>query len=215
MTENASPEQAQGEHDAVTAQSDIYGLGATLWKIVTGCTPGSSTPSDIDNLKMVHVSRCGPLFSIAAKAMSSSPADRYPSANAVAEEVYRFLSDQLVESHEYSVTDRIFQFTRKHSELISAISITGLLLTLMLGGCTLWINHERQLAIAAKEQETQARKLAENARAEEAIVREQAQQRTAQLTGTIQVFADLFAGCLLYTSPSPRDQRGSRMPSSA
>ena len=27
--------------------------------------------------------------------------------------------------------------------------------------------------------------------------------------------ADRFGGCLLYTSPSPRDQRGSRMPSSA
>ena len=27
--------------------------------------------------------------------------------------------------------------------------------------------------------------------------------------------ADWFTGCLLYTSPSPRDQRGSRMPSSA
>ena len=26
---------------------------------------------------------------------------------------------------------------------------------------------------------------------------------------------ELAAGCLLYTSPSPRDQRGSRMPSSA
>ena len=26
---------------------------------------------------------------------------------------------------------------------------------------------------------------------------------------------DLTLGCLLYTSPSPRDQRGSRMPSSA
>ena len=25
----------------------------------------------------------------------------------------------------------------------------------------------------------------------------------------------VFTGCLLYTSPSPRDQRGSRMPSSA
>ena len=25
----------------------------------------------------------------------------------------------------------------------------------------------------------------------------------------------IIAGCLLYTSPSPRDQRGSRMPSSA
>ena len=28
-------------------------------------------------------------------------------------------------------------------------------------------------------------------------------------------FPGLFASCLLYTSPSPRDQRGSRMPSSA
>ena len=27
--------------------------------------------------------------------------------------------------------------------------------------------------------------------------------------------AEEFASCLLYTSPSPRDQRGSRMPSSA
>ena len=29
------------------------------------------------------------------------------------------------------------------------------------------------------------------------------------------LFAGLFLACLLYTSPSPRDQRGSRMPSSA
>ena len=28
-------------------------------------------------------------------------------------------------------------------------------------------------------------------------------------------FSELAHGCLLYTSPSPRDQRGSRMPSSA
>ena len=28
-------------------------------------------------------------------------------------------------------------------------------------------------------------------------------------------FVRLYTGCLLYTSPSPRDQRGSRMPSSA
>ena len=28
-------------------------------------------------------------------------------------------------------------------------------------------------------------------------------------------YAERYGGCLLYTSPSPRDQRGSRMPSSA
>ena len=31
----------------------------------------------------------------------------------------------------------------------------------------------------------------------------------------IQVALNLYAGCLLYTSPSPRDMRRSRMPSSA
>ena len=34
-------------------------------------------------------------------------------------------------------------------------------------------------------------------------------------TGVKANFTSLAIGCLLYTSPSPRDQRGSRMPSSA
>ena len=34
-------------------------------------------------------------------------------------------------------------------------------------------------------------------------------------TGDIQSIKDEITDCLLYTSPSPRDQRGSRMPSSA
>ena len=33
--------------------------------------------------------------------------------------------------------------------------------------------------------------------------------------GTIEQNSDPLRSCLLYTSPSPRDQRGSRMPSSA
>ena len=33
--------------------------------------------------------------------------------------------------------------------------------------------------------------------------------------GSVVTAYDQLEGCLLYTSPSPRDQRGSRMPSSA
>ena len=37
-----------------------------------------------------------------------------------------------------------------------------------------------------------------------------------QLTTTeLRIATDVTSHCLLYTSPSPRDQRGSRMPSSA
>ena len=48
------------------------------------------------------------------------------------------------------------------------------------------------------------------------VVEEQAQVLIRSAFGTATREAgDLSAGCLLYTSPSPRDQRGSRMPSSA
>ena len=38
---------------------------------------------------------------------------------------------------------------------------------------------------------------------------------TYALPGSLVMAESMFVGCLLYTSPSPRDQRGSRMPSSA
>ena len=37
----------------------------------------------------------------------------------------------------------------------------------------------------------------------------------ASLEGTVKEHLDQFLPCLLYTSPSPRDKRQSRMPSSA
>ena len=48
-------------------------------------------------------------------------------------------------------------------------------------------------------------------------------QRTARpqdlflpwFASNVSVFGMSYGACLLYTSPSPRDQRGSRMPSSA
>ena len=43
----------------------------------------------------------------------------------------------------------------------------------------------------------------------------QANRPTGVSPGTIRFNTDTDSACLLYTSPSPRDQRGSRMPSSA
>ena len=42
-----------------------------------------------------------------------------------------------------------------------------------------------------------------------------AQVRAWAQDGGIEIVGDSYVTCLLYTSPSPRDQRGSRMPSSA
>jgi hypothetical protein len=89
---------------------------------------------------------------------------------------------------------RISRFTRTHNELVGAASVAGLLLTLILAAASVWINHERQSAVAAKESETLALHQSEDARQAEALARKQAENRTSQLTSTIQLFADLFAG---------------------
>ena len=53
------------------------------------------------------------------------------------------------------------------------------------------------------------------------VVAEQSAEQSAEKGAIEEGFTSLFNGssldgcCLLYTSPSPRDQRGSRMPSSA
>ena len=41
------------------------------------------------------------------------------------------------------------------------------------------------------------------------------QNKMRELVDCLRIVKDKYSGCLLYTSPSPRDQRGSRMPSSA
>ena len=47
------------------------------------------------------------------------------------------------------------------------------------------------------------------------ITRQRAAEVVAELFGTEAVYEGAYYGCLLYTSPSPRDPKTSRMPSSA
>jgi hypothetical protein len=89
--EYMSPEQARGEHDATDERSDIFGLGATLYHILTG-----EPPYDQDEylVRMRAARECiirppeefrtvarlpRGLGRIAMKAMERDPADRYQS----------------------------------------------------------------------------------------------------------------------------------------
>ena len=47
------------------------------------------------------------------------------------------------------------------------------------------------------------------------VIEKSRQKDYLMTTDVAEDVKDIIGGCLLYTSPSPRDQRGSRMPSSA
>jgi serine/threonine protein kinase len=99
--EYMAPEQAARRPDALGPHTDIYGLGAVLFEILTGRPPHdrhSRTP-DPPLAQTVRPSTPAALDEIAARAMNPQPADRYPSASALAEAVQRWLAEEPVASY--------------------------------------------------------------------------------------------------------------------
>ncbi|RMG18770.1 MAG: serine/threonine protein kinase, partial [Planctomycetota bacterium] len=100
-----APEQARGAHDLVDARADVYGLGAALYAALTGRQPfDGPTPADIARRVVaeepVPPSALRPLplalEAVCLKCLAKRREDRYPSAEALAEDLRRFLEGEPV-----------------------------------------------------------------------------------------------------------------------
>ena len=114
-----SPEQAAGDLDNVDELTDVYGLGAILFSILTGCAPheNSSTSTDgeiqfQDLLKSIaeavsprprdyNADVSGDLDTICMKAMSRQRYARHQSASELADDVERWMAGQDEKRQEY------------------------------------------------------------------------------------------------------------------
>ena len=136
-----SPEQAS--ELAPTPASDIYSLGATLFKILSGKPPVNS--KSVDQIRhdlidgklpaMREIRRDIPptLEAITYKAMSRDAKDRYPTASDLAADVERFLADEPVTAAVDSLSVRFARMTRKHRTAAQAAAL-GLCVCLLVAG---------------------------------------------------------------------------------
>ncbi len=122
-----SPEQASGHGDMIDARTDVYGLGATLYELVTGVPP---FPGDdmLELLKRIQTSeppspqQHDPLIprnleTIIRRAMRPRPADRYQTAEAMAEDLRRFASGRPILAHAVTLAERCIGWTLNHRRL--------------------------------------------------------------------------------------------------
>lgn len=104
-----SPEQAAGVPGSVDVRTDVYSLGVLMYEMLTGAMPYPTKGTRRDVLRHVALTPARPPSSvtknlgcdvegIVLKALAKSPAQRYQSAVALADDIQRFLDGWPVEA---------------------------------------------------------------------------------------------------------------------
>lgn len=161
-----SPEQAAGHIDEITTASDVYGLGATMYCVLTGNPPiqGQDVQQILQNARRgryVAPRRIQPalapaLEAICLKAMSLKPADRYGSPRLVAEDIERWLADEPVQAWPEPLTVRARRWIANHRTLVTASAATMLVAAVSLAAATVLLTSANERTRLANQSLTQA-----------------------------------------------------------
>jgi len=136
-----SPEQASGRKDLTSLATDIYGLGAILYAILTGQAPIERSRSVEEILRSVQAGQIRPprtvhhwipraLEAICLQALATKPEDRYASAKDLAADVERFLADEPTSVYREPAPIRVARWARRNRSAVSAAT-AGLLMILV------------------------------------------------------------------------------------
>ena len=165
-----SPEQAEGGSRRIGPASDIYGLGALLFALLTGRPPfQAATPMDT----LRHVLSMEPprpralnpsvprdLETICLKCLEKSPGKRYPNATALAEDLDRYLSDRPIQARPARMVEKAFRWYRRRPAIgTMAIALAVLLVAVPVLLAGLWQEADARADVetAGHKKETEAR----------------------------------------------------------
>lgn len=130
-----APEQADVGTAPLTPATDIWGLGALLYDLVTGAPPfrGDSAQATLALLRAGQVRRPSALRpglpldleAIILRCLERDPARRYPSARALADDLARFVEDRPVQARPLGTARRIGRWARREPRLAGTVALAA------------------------------------------------------------------------------------------
>lgn len=142
-----APEQASAGA-VLSAATDVWGLGAILYRLLCGRAPVVAEGAQVLDWTVIPPNRLRPelpadLVAICVRCLQHDPAQRYPSARALADDLQRFLDGRPVSVRRQGAMERLRGWVRREPR--SAALASGLLLSLLLGllaSTRLWLRAE-------------------------------------------------------------------------
>lgn len=144
-----SPEAAAGRYADVGPPADVYGLGATLYHLLTGRPPFIGETHNEVIQQVLHDVPTRPralrpdlspeLEAIVVKAMEKNPAARYPTATALAEDLRSFLSGKPTVARVLSPSRRAWRWLGRHRKRIATVAgVLALVVLIAAAGRKFW-----------------------------------------------------------------------------
>jgi WD40 repeat protein/serine/threonine protein kinase len=141
-----SPEQALAKHGLVDHRTDVYSLGATLYELLT-LRPAVEGKDQAEILRRIlfddptaprALDRAVPadLETVVLKAMAKEPAERYSTAQELADDLRRFLEHKPVLARRPGAGQRLRKWGRRHPEAVGAGVVVLLLVVVGLAVST-------------------------------------------------------------------------------
>ena len=126
-----APEQTGGRAAEITTATDVYGLGAVLYELLTGRPPFAGT-STVETMRRVVEEMPAPpagvpaeLQTVCLKCLEKARADRYPSAAALAEDLDRISRGEPVSAVRLTPAQALGRWARRRPQIATLLGLTA------------------------------------------------------------------------------------------